>query len=104
MLLESTITIDQAKYNFRDSDGAILRPAKGLSAEVVKMISNSKQEPNWLLNYRLKALEIFRQKSLPDWGADLSALDFDDIYYYLNFNRRSIRHWNLPHETCFAEK
>ncbi|MEX0940461.1 MAG: Fe-S cluster assembly protein SufB [Candidatus Babeliales bacterium] len=57
---------------------------KGLSRERVAEISERKKEPSWMLEFRLKALEIFEQKPMPTWGADLSKLNADDICYYLN--------------------
>ena len=56
---------------------------KGLNADIVKNISAQKNEPDWMLAFRLKALEIFEQKPMPTWGADLSGLATDDIYYYI---------------------
>jgi len=56
---------------------------KGLNAEMVKNISAQKNEPEWMLEFRLKALEIFEQKPMPTWGADLSALEAHDIHYYV---------------------
>ncbi len=56
---------------------------KGLNAEMVKNISAQKNEPAWMLEFRLKALEIFEQKPMPTWGADLSALEAHDIHYYV---------------------
>ncbi len=77
------ISIDPAKYYFRDSHRSIFRTPKGLSAEVVKLISAQKKEPAWLLEMRLRALEVFYSKPLPSWGADLTKIDFSDIYYYI---------------------
>lgn len=59
------------------------RAKKGLNQKLVRDLSRRKQEPNWMLEFRLKALEIFLQKPMPTWGADLSALDPDQIYYYI---------------------
>lgn len=56
---------------------------KGLNADIVKNVSAQKNEPEWMLAFRLKALEIFEQKPMPTWGADLSALATNDIYYYI---------------------
>lgn len=55
---------------------------RGVSEELVHRISADKNEPGWMLEHRLKSLQIFREKSLPTWGADLSKLDLDDIIYY----------------------
>ncbi|HLB94373.1 MAG TPA: Fe-S cluster assembly protein SufB, partial [Candidatus Babeliales bacterium] len=56
---------------------------KGLNIAVVRELSARKSEPAWMLAYRLKALEIFVNKPLPTWGADLSQLDQQDLYYYI---------------------
>ena len=56
---------------------------KGLNRQIVVEISDKKNEPGWMTDFRLKALEIFEQKDMPKWGADLSELDINDIYYYL---------------------
>ncbi len=77
------ISIDPAKYYFRDHHRSVLRAPKGLSAEVVKLISSQKKEPAWLLASRLQALKYFSAMPLPSWGADLSKIDFSDIYYYI---------------------
>src|SRR5579872_45215 len=61
----------------------IFRSSKGLNKEIVTEISQKKNEPAWMLEFRLKALEIFENKPMPSWGADLTDLDPDDIYYYI---------------------
>jgi Fe-S cluster assembly protein SufB len=61
----------------------VFRSAKGLNKEIVTQISRKKNEPAWMLEFRLKALEIFESKPMPTWGADLSDLDPEDIYYYI---------------------
>lgn len=58
-------------------------PGKGINRSIVIQISEQKNEPGWMTDFRLQALEIFEQKPMPQWGADLSALDPNDIYYYL---------------------
>lgn len=56
---------------------------KGLNRQTVIQISEQKNEPGWMTDFRLRALEIFEQKPMPTWGADLSELKHDDIYYYV---------------------
>ena len=56
---------------------------KGLNKEIVREISRQKNEPAWMLDFRLKALEIFERLPMPSWGADLSSLHIDDIHYYV---------------------
>src|SRR5438309_3557896 len=71
------------KYGFHDEDVSVFRTAKGLSPEVVAAISQHKSEPEWMLKFRLKALDHFRKRPMPTWGADLSGIDFENIYYYV---------------------
>jgi Fe-S cluster assembly protein SufB len=82
------------KYGFNDGDEFVFRSERGLSAEVVADISRRKAEPAWMLEFRLKALEHFRQRPMPSWGADLSGIDFDDIYYYVKPAEEQGRSWD----------
>jgi len=61
----------------------VFRATKGLNRQIVIEISQKKNEPAWMMDFRLAALEIFEQKPMPQWGADLTDLDPDDIYYYI---------------------
>lgn len=73
------------------------RPPKGLHAELVRDISGRKNEPAWMLDFRLRALAIFERMPMPTWGADLSALDFEDLYYYLKpFDRQQYAWQEVP--------
>jgi Fe-S cluster assembly protein SufB len=71
------------KYGFHDEDISVFRMKKGLSPEVVASISQHKNEPEWMLKFRLKALDHFMKRPMPTWGADLSGIDFNNIYYYV---------------------
>ena len=71
------------KYGFHDADQYVFKTRKGLNRDIVEQISRMKGEPQWMLDYRLKALEIFWKKPTPTWGGDLSHIDFQDIYYYV---------------------
>jgi len=75
--------LDEYKYHFLTDEKPVFKTQKGLNEEVVRQISAHKDEPEWMLEFRLKALEIFYSKPMPDWGGDLTRLDLDDIYYYL---------------------
>ncbi|WP_104991365.1 Fe-S cluster assembly protein SufB [Deinococcus sp. NW-56] len=80
------------EYGWSNPERYAVKAPKGLSREVVEMISKAKDEPQWMLDFRLKALEIFYSKPMPTWGADLSGLNLDEIYYYIKpegFNARS---------------
>lgn len=67
----------------KDDTFKAFKSEKGLNKKIVTEISERKNEPAWMLEYRLKALEIFEQKPMPTWGADLSHLDHHDIHYYV---------------------
>jgi len=73
---------DAYKFGFSYPERSVVKTRKGLDEEVVREISAAKGEAPWMLEFRLKALESFRKMPMPNWGADLSAIDFDEIYYY----------------------
>ena len=70
-------TLDEA-----DSTAYLAGVKKGLSREVVEQISHEKNEPTWMLEHRLKSLDVFMSKPFPTWGPDLSGLDLENIIYY----------------------
>ncbi|MCX7655249.1 MAG: Fe-S cluster assembly protein SufB [Treponemataceae bacterium] len=70
------------RFGFYMPERALFRTEKGLTEETIQAISTSKQEPRWMLEFRLAALELFRKKPLPSWGPDLSDINFDEITYY----------------------
>jgi len=82
------------KYGFRDSEKPLFRGRPGLSPEVVKEISGMKEEPAWMRDLRLRALEVFWKKPMPTWGGDLSGINFDEIYYYVKPTDRQARNWD----------
>ncbi|MCP3028253.1 Fe-S cluster assembly protein SufB [Halobacillus sp. A5] len=91
--------VGEYQYGFHEKDVSIFRTQKGLTAEVVKQISDYKEEPKWMLDFRLKALEQFYKMPMPQWGGDLSELDFDEITYYVKPSERSERSWDeVPEE------
>ena len=71
--------LDRYKFGWADSDAAGESARRGLSEEVVRDISARKNEPEWMLDLRLKGLKLFRRKPMPDWGADLTGIDFENI-------------------------
>jgi len=75
--------IGDYKYGFKDPDTFVFKSRKGLDRDIVEQISAMKGEPQWMLDFRLKALEHYQQRPMPTWGGDLSTLDFDNIYYYV---------------------
>jgi Fe-S cluster assembly protein SufB len=87
--------LDEYKYGFRDPEEYFFRtPRKGIDPEIVAMISKHKNEPEWMLEFRLKALESFLEKPTPTWGGDLSGMDYDDIYYYIRPMENQGRSWD----------
>ncbi|RPI30047.1 MAG: Fe-S cluster assembly protein SufB, partial [Chloroflexota bacterium] len=74
--------IGEYKYGFHDPSTFVFKTRKGLNREVVEQISAMKGEPAWMLEFRLKALEHFQQRPVPQWGGNLANLNFDEIYYY----------------------
>jgi len=87
------------KYGFSMPERYVYKARKGLSREIVEEISWLKGEPDWMREFRLRALEIFFSKPMPTWGADLSAINFDDIYYYIKPTDKQSRSWDeVPEE------
>ena len=87
------------RYGWRDEVEYVFKPKKGLSEEIVEEISWLKGEPDWMRRFRLKAYRHFVQRPMPWWGADLSGIDFDDIYYYLKPTEKQATSWEeLPEE------
>src|ERR1700682_448576 len=85
------------KYGFFVPEDYIFKAKRGLNPEIVKEISFMKKEPEWMLKMRLKSLKIFRKKPMPNWGADLSVIDFENIFYYLKASDKQSTTWEgLP--------
>ena len=90
-------SIGAYEYGWHDSDAAGASARRGLNEDVVRDISAKKGEPEWMLNQRLKALNIFDKKPIPTWGADLSGIDFDLIKYYVKSTEEQAQTWeDLP--------
>ncbi len=86
---------DYSKYDFKDPTDRYEYIGKpGLSREVIEEIAHIKGEPKWMLEFRLRAYEIFLKKPMPTWGADLSAINFDEIIYYARPTDREARSWD----------
>ena len=90
-------SIGAYEYGWHDSDAAGASARRGLNEDVVRDISAKKGEPEWMLNQRLTALNIFDKKPVPTWGADLSGIDFDQIKYYVKSTEEQAQTWeDLP--------
>jgi len=83
----------EKKYGFHDREDYVFKSRKGLNREIVEELSYIKGEPEWMRQFRLKALDIFFKKPMPTWGGDLSGIDFDDIYYYIKPSARTGDQW-----------
>ncbi len=90
------LELDEYKYGFVDEEKHVFRTQPGLSEEVVRQISAQKEEPEWMLEFRLKALQIYESKPMPTWGGDLSKLEetLDEIYFYVRPQDRMERSWD----------
>ena len=84
-------------FGWSDSDAAGANARRGLNEDVVRDISAKKSEPEWMLERRLKALQIFGKKPMPTWGSDLSGIDFDNIKYFVRSTEKQAATWDdLP--------
>ncbi|MCF6473144.1 Fe-S cluster assembly protein SufB [Nonomuraea sp. MG754425] len=85
------------KFGWADPDAAGAAAKRGLSEEVVRNISALKNEPEWMLDLRLKGLRLFAKKPLPTWGSDLTGIDFDNIKYFVRSTEKQAASWDeLP--------
>ncbi len=91
--------LGEYRYGFRTPERYVYKAPKGLNEEVVRQISAMKGEPEWMLAFRLRALRHFLARPMPNWGADLSKLNLDDIHYYVKPAEREGRTWDeVPEE------
>ncbi len=90
---------DNYAHGFSTKTRSVFTAPKGLTKDIVKQISTHKNEPEWMLEYRLKAFEIFKKTKMPEWGADLSGIDFSNIHYYIRPQDKPHTDWNdVPKE------
>jgi Fe-S cluster assembly protein SufB len=82
------------KYGWHDEIKYSETPQRGLSHEVIDKMSDRKGEPDWMRRFRHKALDTFYRKPMPAWGADLSGINFDDIYYYIRPDMGQVKSWD----------
>jgi Fe-S cluster assembly protein SufB len=86
--------IGDYKYGFHDPENSVFKSERGLNRQVVENISRMKQEPQWMLDFRLKALDHFLARPMPKWGPPLDALNLDEIYYYVKPTEKSEKSWD----------
>ena len=93
------IPTNNAEYDFIDEDVSVFKTPKGLNEDIVREISRIKNEPEWMLEYRLKSLKCFLEKPMPTWGVDLSHMDFDEYIYYNRPSEEKTDKWEEVPET-----
>ncbi|MDU1122242.1 MAG: Fe-S cluster assembly protein SufB [Dermabacter sp.] len=96
---EIIASIGSYEYGWHDTDTAGATAQRGLSEDVVRNISRLKNEHEWMLKRRLRALSLFEKKPLPTWGPDLSGIDFDNIKYFVRSTEGQAKSWeDLPED------
>ena len=96
---EAIYSQDDYKYGFHDEVKSIVDTGKGLTEDVVRKISAYKKEPEWMLEFRLKAFHIFENMPMQEWGPDLSEIDFQDFTYYRKVSEDTEKSWDdVPEE------
>ena len=90
---------DKSAFSFHTKTNSIFTAKKGLNEDIIRELSRQKKEPKWMLDFRLQAYKIFLEKKMPNWGADLSGVHFDNIHYYVRPQDKTKRSWNdVPKE------
>ncbi|MGH9878874.1 MAG: Fe-S cluster assembly protein SufB, partial [Nitrososphaerales archaeon] len=88
------VTRDYSRYGFSDSiEAYVYLSKKGLSRETIENISDLKKEPEWMREFRLKAYDEFLRQKMPNWGGDLSNIDFDNVFYYAKASDKNSKSW-----------
>ena len=87
------------KFGFKDKDTSIIKTDIGLTEDIVRQISALKGEPEWMLEYRLKSFKAFQKMPMPDYGPDLSLLDFDSYTYFTRMANGETKNWDEVPET-----
>jgi len=95
----TTVDIDLGSYQlgWSDEEESVFKPEKGLNEELIRTMSEMKGEPEWMLNFRLKAYKRFLAKPTPTWGGGgiLDTIDYDDIYYYIKPTDGTVSDWDM---------
>ena len=95
----TTVDIDLGSYQlgWSDEEEPVFKPEKGLNEELIRTMSDMKDEPDWMLNFRLKAYKRFLAKPTPTWGGGgiLETIDYDDIYYYIKPTDGTVSDWDM---------
>lgn len=95
--MENKYPNETYQYGFHDEDVSIYNTGKGLNEDVIRFISEKKQEPEWMLAFRLNAYRKFKEMEIQDWGPDLHEIDFNDYTYYIKPSEKQEKSWdNVP--------
>src|SRR6201988_316753 len=96
---EAIASLGRYGYGWADADEAGAGAQRGLSEAVVRDISGKKNEPEWMLEARLRALRTFHKKPMPKWGSNLEGIDFDNIKYFVRSTEKQAANWDeLPED------
>jgi len=96
---ETIASLGNYEFGWHDSDAAGMSAQRGLNEAVVRNISALKSEPQWMLDIRLKGLNLFGKKPMPTWGSDLTGIDFDNIKYFVRSTEKQATSWDdLPED------
>jgi Fe-S cluster assembly scaffold protein SufB len=98
-MTSSDLGLDLSRYKlgWADEEDYVFKPKKGLNTDIVQEMSWMKGEPDWMRDYRLKSLQHFERRPMPNWGGDMSQIYFDDIYYYIKPTEKQVDAWDeLP--------
>ena len=99
--MSQAFELEQGTYSagFHVPENYTFKSEKGLTRKIVEQISEMKGEPSWMRKFRLKSLDLFEKRPMPTWGADLSGINFDDIYYYIKPVQEQGKTWDdIPAE------
>jgi Fe-S cluster assembly protein SufB len=88
------VDIGEYQYGFRDEEDYFFKSKRGLDREAVLEIWKLRGEPDWMLEFRLKAYDHFMKRPMPNWGGDLSGINFDDIFYYIRPSEKQGKTWD----------
>ncbi len=95
----TTVDIDLGSYQlgWSDEEDSVFKPEKGLSEDLIRQMSKMKEEPEWMLDFRLKSYKRFLAKPTPTWGGGgrLQNIDYDDIYYYIKPTDGTVNDWDM---------
>ena len=99
MAKKTDIITDDYKFDFKDNSQSIFDTGKGLNEEVVRTISKAKNEPEWMLEYRLQAYRTFLKMKFPNFGPDVTDLDFNSYTYFTRYSKKEENSWDEVPET-----